>query len=105
MKWYIRHFDKKSFWNFALKGRVFFYQKKFGFYAMNAMPSIYLKKFSKKIKTITIVKSDYEYELCASDNDYYDLDESDLIQVEYTDGSVKIANILFNPITNSYYYR
>ena len=104
MKLYIRYFDKKSFWNFLLKGRVFFLQKKFGFYAMKDSPTVYLKEFSKQVKELYIIKPEHSDPILLKGEDYYEANECDIIQVNYIDGSVKMVGIAFNPFTGSYCY-
>ena len=104
MKLYIRYFDKKSFWNFALKGKVFFYQRRFGFYAMKESPTIYLKELSQKITSLSIIKPDASEPIFPYGSDYYDVNENDIIKLTYFDGSFKAAEVKFDSFYNTYYY-
>lgn len=104
MKWYIRHYDEKHWYNFLLEGKIFFRQKKFGFYAMRESPVIYLSQFADNVKSITILSKDKRYTLNAENSSYYEVKEGDVIEIAYSDNTTKKATVIYNTILNSYFY-
>lgn len=106
MKRYIRHFDEKHWYNFLLEGKVFFWQKKLGIYAMKKSPTVYLKEFGKNVKMISLLKDDLnEVELLKEKNLlYYELRPKEVLKITYIDGSAHRVTIVYNTALHSYFY-
>lgn len=106
MKRYIRHFDKKHWYNFLLEGKVFFWQKKLGIYAMKKSPTIYLKKIENNVKMITLLKDNLnKVELLdLTDIPYYEIENNDILEITYTNGQKHTVVITYNAFLHSYYY-
>lgn len=106
MKWYIRHFNEKHWYNIFLEGKVFFWHKQFGFYAMRKSPTIYLKKFAANVKKVVVLKNTGQHIelLDIKDKIYYEAEVGDTLEITYTNGETKKIVIVYTPVFRIYNY-